>query len=90
MSDYQFPYKDALFVLDEIVGFDALCADGGLDEVNSELAAAIFEEANRLAAEVIAPLNWVGNEQGATLGADGVLETPGFSEAYAQMVEPTL
>ena len=59
----------------------------GLDEVNSELASAIFEEANRLAVEVIAPLNWVGNEKGATLGENGVDETPGFSEAYAQMVE---
>jgi alkylation response protein AidB-like acyl-CoA dehydrogenase len=87
MSDYQFPYKDARFILDEIVGFDALCAGGGLDEVNGELAAAIFEEANRLAVEVIAPLNWVGNEKGATLGENGVDETPGFSEAYAQMVE---
>jgi alkylation response protein AidB-like acyl-CoA dehydrogenase len=87
MSDYSYPYKDAEFIFNEIIDFDRLCRDGGLDEVNGELAAAIFEEANRLAVEVIAPLNWVGNEKGATLGDDGVVETPGFSAAYAQMVE---
>ncbi|NNL05337.1 MAG: acyl-CoA dehydrogenase, partial [Xanthomonadales bacterium] len=87
MSDYTFPYKDAEFLLEEIVDFDGLCDEGGLDEVNSELATAVLEEANRLATEVIAPLNWIGNEKGATLGENGVQETPGFKEAYWQMVE---
>jgi alkylation response protein AidB-like acyl-CoA dehydrogenase len=87
MSDYRFPYKDAEFLFNEIVDFDALCQAGGMEEVNSELASAVFEEANRLAGEVIAPLNWEGNEKGATLGEQGVEETPGFKEAYWQMVE---
>jgi alkylation response protein AidB-like acyl-CoA dehydrogenase len=87
MSDYSFPYKDAEFVLNDIIDFDAMCASAGLDEVNSELATAILEEANRLAVEVIAPLNWVGNEKGATLEDIGCVETPGFKEAYWQMVE---
>lgn len=87
MSDYSFPYKDAAFLLEEIIDFDGLCAEGGLDEVNTELATAVLEEANRLATEVIAPLNWVGNEKGATLDDNGVQETPGFKEAYWQMVE---
>ena len=87
MSEYSYPYKDAEFILNEIIGFDQMCEEGGLDEVNSELASAIFEEANRLAVEMIAPLNWTGNEKGATLGENGCQETEGFKEAYWQMVE---
>jgi alkylation response protein AidB-like acyl-CoA dehydrogenase len=87
MSDYSFPYKDAEFILSELVDFDGLCAEAGLDEVNSELASAILEEAARMAAEVIAPLNVTGDREGARLDADGVQETAGFAEAYRQYVE---
>jgi alkylation response protein AidB-like acyl-CoA dehydrogenase len=87
MSDYSYPYKDAAFIFDELIEFDRLCADGGLEEVNSELATAILEEANRMASEVIAPLNVVGDQQGAKLDETGVRETPGFAEAYRQYAE---
>jgi alkylation response protein AidB-like acyl-CoA dehydrogenase len=87
MSDYSYPYKDAEFIVNDLIGLDALCEAAGLEEVNSELFTAIIEEANRLAVEVIAPLNWTGDEKGATLGESGVKETPGFSEAYNQYVE---
>jgi len=87
MSDYSYPYKDAAFILQELVGLDQLCEEGGLQEVNTELATAILEEANRLAVEVIAPLNVVGDREGATLDENGVRQTKGFKEAYWQLVE---
>ena len=87
MSDYRYPYKDAEFLIRELIGFDSLCADAGLEEVNSELAMAILEEANRLGSEVVAPLNVVGDREGATLGDEGVRETEGFLGAYQQYVE---
>jgi alkylation response protein AidB-like acyl-CoA dehydrogenase len=87
MSDYSYPYKDAEFILNEIIDFDGMCAEAGLDEVNTELASAIFEEANRLAEEVIAPTNSVGDQKGATMGEDGCVETGGFKEIYWRMVE---
>jgi alkylation response protein AidB-like acyl-CoA dehydrogenase len=87
MTDYSYPYKDAAFLIKEVVEFDRLCADGGLDEVNGELVSAILEEASRLAGEVIAPLNEAGDAQGARLDETGVRETPGFAEAYRQYVE---
>ena len=87
MSDYSFPYKDAEFILDELVEFDALCESGGLTDFNTELASAVLEEASRLAGEVVAPLNVVGDREGARLEADGVHETPGFAEAYRQYAE---
>ena len=87
MSEFQYPYKDAEFILGELVGFDDLCEAGGLEDINVELASAVLEEAARLAAEVVAPLNEVGDREGATVGDDGVRETPGFAEAYRQYVE---
>ena len=87
MSDYQFPYKDASFLINHILDFDKLCLDAGFEEVNSELAIAILEEAGRLGSEVFAPLNEVGDKSGATLEEDGVHETPGFAEAYRQYAD---
>jgi alkylation response protein AidB-like acyl-CoA dehydrogenase len=87
MADYSFPYKDAAFVIDELIEFDRLCQEAGLEEVNGELVHAILEEASRLAADVIAPLNVVGDQKGATLDEVGVRETPGFADAYRQYAE---
>ena len=87
MSDYSYPYKDAEFVFNELVGFDQLCEQAGLEEVNTELAFAVLEEANRMGTEVIAPLNVVADREGASLGENGVQETPGFKQAYLRYVE---
>lgn len=87
MSDYQFPYKDATFVLKELLDFDRMCGDAGLDEVNIELAQAVLEEAARMGSEVLAPLNAVGDTQPAALDDDGVREPPGFADAYHRYTE---
>jgi alkylation response protein AidB-like acyl-CoA dehydrogenase len=87
MSDYSYPYKDAEFIINDVINFNQFCEEFGLDEINGELVTAILEEANRLGSEVIAPLNVVGDQQGATVDEIGVRETPGFKEAYLQYVE---
>jgi len=87
MSDYAYPYKDATFIFNELVEFDRVCEEAGLEGVNSELALAVLEEANRLGSEVIAPLNTVGDQEGVRLEEQGVQETAGFADAYRQYVE---
>jgi len=87
MSEYSYPRKDAEFLINEVIGLDELCESAGLDEVNSELASAILEEAARFGTEVIAPLNVVGDHEGVTIGDNGVQETPGFADAYRQYVD---
>jgi alkylation response protein AidB-like acyl-CoA dehydrogenase len=87
MTTYSAPYADATFVLDELVQFDQLCSDIGCEEANSELAAVVIEEAGKLAADVLAPLNSTGDQNGARLEDGKVLETAGFSDAYQQYVE---
>ncbi|MGB1255749.1 MAG: acyl-CoA dehydrogenase C-terminal domain-containing protein [Thiolinea sp.] len=84
---YTHPYKDTDFVLQHLVGFDDLCTAGGLDEVNMELAAAVLEEAGKLGSDVLAPLNWSGDQEGVALGENGVQEAKGFKEAYQQLAE---
>ncbi|MDV7213112.1 acyl-CoA dehydrogenase family protein, partial [Azotobacter beijerinckii] len=87
MSDYVHPYRDTEFVLGELVELERFCAEAGLSDVNGELVSAILAEAGRLGSEVLAPLNAVGDTQGARLGERGVEETPGFAGAYGQFVE---
>ncbi len=87
MSDYRFPYKDASFLLNEILDFDQMCVEAGRDDVNVELAEAILEEAGRFGSEVLAPLNVAGDQQGARLEDIGVVESPGYTEAYQQYIE---
>jgi len=87
MSDYVHPYRDTEFVLDELVELERFCVEAGLHDVNGELVSAILAEAGRLGSEVLAPLNVVGDTQGARLGERGVEETPGFAGAYRQFQE---
>ncbi|MEM1140600.1 MAG: acyl-CoA dehydrogenase, partial [Pseudomonadota bacterium] len=48
---------------------------------------AVMTEAGRLSDEVLAPLNWSGDREGASL-KDGVVTTPsGFNEAYQKFAE---
>ena len=87
MSEYTHPYKDTEFVLENLVNFDALCESMSLEGVNMELANTVVEEAGKLGSGVLAPLNWEGDQKGATLNEQGVQQTPGFKEAYHQLVQ---
>ena len=83
---YKAPLEDYQFVLDRVIGFDALMALIGNDDVNQELADAVLEEAGKLAGDVIAPLKHSGDIAGAKRQDDGKVITPdGFCDAYAAM-----
>jgi len=84
MTAYAAPLSDMRFVLRHLVGLDRLAALPGKSETTPELVDAVLEEAGRLAAEVIAPLNAVGDREGARLENGVVRTAPGFREAYAR------
>jgi len=87
MTVFRAPVSDMRFTLDHIAGFDRLAALDTFAEATPDLVAAVLEEIGRLAGEVLAPLNRVGDTQGSVL-ENGVVRTPeGFKEAYAQFVE---
>ncbi|WP_343714565.1 acyl-CoA dehydrogenase [Inquilinus sp.] len=84
MTAYAAPISDMRFVLRHLVGLDRIAALPGKGETTPELVEAVLEEAGKLAAEVIAPLNAVGDREGARLENGVVRTAPGFREAYAQ------
>jgi len=86
MTAYAAPIRDQLFILHDLLRIETIDLPGfaGLDR---DFTAAILGEAGRLAAEVLAPLNPVGDRGGCVL-KDGVVTTPaGFREAFRQMRE---
>ncbi|MGQ5523404.1 acyl-CoA dehydrogenase C-terminal domain-containing protein [Chitinimonas sp. PSY-7] len=84
---YRAPVADIRFVLNELAGLSEVAALPGNEDVNPELVDAILEEAAKLAENVIAPLNRVGDQHGNQL-KDGVVTTaPGFKSAYQQFAE---
>ena len=87
MTGYTPPLQEMRFVLNELAGLAAITELPGLEETTPDLVDAILEEAGRLGADVLAPLNKSGDEQGAVL-ENGVVRTPdGFREAYRHFVE---
>ena len=86
MTSYTPPLRDMRFVLNNIVDLDALSRLEGFEAVTPDLVDAILDEGGKLAAEVMAPLNQVGDRQGSRL-VDGVVRTPeGFKQAYRRYV----
>jgi acyl-CoA dehydrogenase len=86
MSTYIAPLRDMRFVMTELADLDALSSLPGFEEVSPELADAVLEEASKLAAQVLAPLNKTGDAEGARLTQDGVIAADGFAQAYQQFV----
>jgi acyl-CoA dehydrogenase len=86
MPSYTPPTKDLQFLLHEVFKVSEQTIPG-YAELDRDFTAAVFEEAGKIASEVLAPLNKVGDTEGCRL-ENGVLRTPtGFKEAYAQMCE---
>jgi len=86
MPSYTAPAKDMQFVLHETLRVTE-AAIPGYDELDPAFTAAVLEEAGKLSAEVLAPLNAVGDREGCRL-ENGVVRTPtGFRAAYDQLSE---
>jgi len=87
MTAYQAPLEEMRFVLNELAGLDEIAALPGFEDATPELIDAILSEAGKLASDVLAPLNPVGDRKGSVL-ENGAVRTPkGFAEAYTQFIE---
>lgn len=80
MSIYNPPVSDMTFLLTDVLGFED-------DMCDAQTIEAVLSEAAKLASEVLAPLNAVGDKHGARLEDGEVKTAPGFKEAYAQYCE---
>ncbi len=87
MTTYAAPLRDMEFVLHELVDLEAIRALPGLEEASPELIDAVLNEASRLAGEVLAPANKLGDLQGTRV-VDGAVQIPQeFKAAYKTFVE---
>ena len=87
MSGYTAPIRDIAFVLDRVVDLPAIAALPGYEEATPDLVSSILEEAGKIAADVIAPLNRTGDEVGATWADGDVTCAPGWQDAWNALVE---
>ncbi len=88
MSDFTPPIHDLRFLIHEVIGLQAVSDMPCFAETTPDLVDAILEEASKLAANILAPLNRVGDLEGSVLQADGTVRTPtGWKDAYHKFCE---
>ena len=83
---YVAPVKDMLFVMNELAGLADVVAYPAYAQagVDVDLAPAILEESAKFNQDVVAPLNWPGDQNPSSWKDGVVITTPGFKEAFEQ------
>ncbi len=83
---YVAPVKDMLFVMNELAGLADVVAYPSYAEAGADvdLAPAILEESAKFNQDVVAPLNWLGDQNPSSWKDGVVTTTPGFKEAFTQ------
>jgi len=86
MPSYTAPAKDMQFILHDVLALSASDIPG-YAELEADFTSAILEEAGKISAGVLHPLNVIGDTEGCRL-ENGVVYTPtGFKAAFEQMKE---
>jgi hypothetical protein len=84
MTRYTAPIKDMQFLLHDVLNISGSNVPG-YGDLDAGFTAAVLDEAGKLASEVLAPLNAVGDREGCVL-ENGVVRTPaGFKAAFEAM-----
>ena len=84
---YTVPVKDMLFAMTELAGLDKVAQLPGLADFGADTAQAVLEESARFCQDVVAPLNWAGDQQPSSWKDGVVTTTPGFKAAFKQFAE---
>jgi 3-(methylthio)propanoyl-CoA dehydrogenase len=84
---YLAPVKDMMFVLEHLADLSQVAALPGFEDAGLETAQAVLEECAKFNQDVIAPLNWTGDQQPSSLSHGVVTTSPGFKAAFKQYGE---
>jgi alkylation response protein AidB-like acyl-CoA dehydrogenase len=88
MAEYVPPLRDIRFVLEQLVDLDGLSKLEAYAHADPGTVFGVIEESGQFMAQVVGPLNQVGDTVGSTQDGGGDVTTPpGFREAYQQYVE---
>jgi acyl-CoA dehydrogenase len=81
---YRAPIADLLFSMIHEAGIDPDRKDGIYADLGDGFGEATLIEAGKFAESVLAPLNRIGDKEGAKFDAGTVRAAPGFAKAYQQ------
>ena len=84
---YRAPLRDMLFTIQELAGLEQVARLPGFEDAGLDTAQAVLEEAAKLNQDVIAPLNWAGDQNPSSFKDGQVRTTPGFKDAFRQFAE---
>ena len=87
MTDYQAPLKQMRFTIEHLVGFEDVKKLPHFDTVDADTVEAVLEEAAKFASGVLAPINWLGDQQGVSVVNDAVQVPAEFADAYTKFCE---
>ncbi|MGF1544699.1 MAG: acyl-CoA dehydrogenase C-terminal domain-containing protein [Parvularculaceae bacterium] len=88
MTFYNPPVRDMAFVINDVLQISKYSNLPGFADATEDTIEAILDEGGKLAANVLHPLNHVGDAEGCTRNADASVTTPtGFKDAYETFKE---
>ncbi|MEM9810198.1 MAG: acyl-CoA dehydrogenase family protein, partial [Pseudomonadota bacterium] len=88
MPVYEAPVRDMQFLLHDVLKLQNYSNLPGFADADKDTIDAFLEEAGKWHRDVLAPLNRVGDVEGAQRNDDGSVTTPtGFKDAYKQFCE---
>src|SRR6516225_2645942 len=88
MAEYVPPLRNIRFVLERLLDLEGLSKLEAYAHADPDTVLGVIEESGQFIAEVVGPLNPIGDTAGCTLDSGGnVITPPGFREAYRQYVE---
>jgi alkylation response protein AidB-like acyl-CoA dehydrogenase len=87
MADYLAPLKQMRFTIEHLAEFKDVVALPDFSAVDFDMLTAVLEEAGRFASGVLAPTNWIGDQQGVQVVDQAVQVPAEFTAAYEKFCE---
>lgn len=84
---YKAPLSDFHFIMDHVIDFEQITKTERFSHVTSDIIKPILSEGGKLAEQVLAPINHVGDQSPAYLENGVVRTSPGFAQAYRAIAQ---